>query len=211
MAALRIDRDHHALGAEDLGELADQLRARERRRVDRDLVGSGVEDGLGVGDRPDAAADRERDEDVVGGSPGERDDRVAPLVRGGDVEEDELVCALGVVALGELDRVARVAQADEVGSLDHPPTIDVQARDDAPKCHARASADPSASRPPGAACEGPGLQLLDQAQHLRALVGGQVPARPAARSRDQYGEPRALVAVQQRQVMTDKQRQLGDR
>ena len=38
-------------------------------------------------------------------------DDVAALVRGGDVEEDELVGALGVVARGQLDRVAGVAQA----------------------------------------------------------------------------------------------------
>ena len=46
-----VDRDDHALAAEDLGELADQLRAGQRRGVDRDLVGAGVEHGLGVGDR----------------------------------------------------------------------------------------------------------------------------------------------------------------
>ena len=42
----------------------------------------------------------------------------------------ELVGALGVVALGQLDRVARVAQADEVGALDDAPGVDVQAGDD---------------------------------------------------------------------------------
>ena len=104
-----VDRDHDALGAEDVGELGDQVRARQRRGVDRDLVGAGVEHRLGVADRADPAADRERDEDVVGGPARELGDRVALFVRGGDVEEDELVGALGVVALRELDRVAGVA------------------------------------------------------------------------------------------------------
>ena len=53
------------------------------------------------------------------------------LVRGGDVEEHELVGAFGVVALGELDRVTRVAQADEVGALHDPPLVDVEAGDHA--------------------------------------------------------------------------------
>ena len=44
----------------------------------------------------------------------ELDDRVALLVRGGDVEEDQLVGALAVVARGQLDRVAGVADVDEV-------------------------------------------------------------------------------------------------
>ena len=48
-------------------------------------------------------------------------------MRGGDVEEDELVGALGVVALRQLDRIARVAQADEVGALDDASGIDVEA------------------------------------------------------------------------------------
>ena len=52
-----------------------------------------------------------------------------------DVEEDELVGALAVVALGELDRVARVAQADEVRSLYDPPRIHVEARDHALEGH----------------------------------------------------------------------------
>ena len=100
------------------------------------LSAPGVENRLRVLDRADPAADRERDEDVVGGAPRERGDRVAALVRRGDVEEDELVGALGVVALGELHRVARVADVDEVRALDDAAGVDVQARDDALHVHA---------------------------------------------------------------------------
>jgi len=94
-----------------------------------------VEDRLGVLHGADPAADRERYEDVVGGAAGELDDRLAALVRGGDVEEDELVGALGVVALGQLDRVAGVAQPDEVGPLDDAAGVDVEARDNAFEDH----------------------------------------------------------------------------
>ena len=68
-------------------------------------------------------------------APGELDDRLAPLVRRGDVEEDELVRAGGVVALGQLHGVARVAQVDEVRALDDAPAVDVQARDDPLEVH----------------------------------------------------------------------------
>ena len=57
------------------------------------------------------------------------------LVRGGDVEEDELVGALGVVALGQLDGVAGVADVDEVRALDDAAAVDVEARDDALELH----------------------------------------------------------------------------
>ena len=75
------------------------------------------------------------------------------LVRGGDVEEDQLVGALGVVALGQLDRVAGVAQADEVGALDDAPAVDVEAGDDAledhrPRVAAAAQSRGPSDRPP---------------------------------------------------------------
>ena len=57
--------------------------------------------------------------------------RLAVAADGGDVQEGQLVGALRVVAPGQLDRVAGVAQADEVDALDHPPGVDVEAGDDA--------------------------------------------------------------------------------
>ncbi len=63
-------------------------------------------------------------------------DRVALLVRGGDVEEHELVGALAVVVRGQLDRVAGVADVDEFDALDDAPGVDVQAGDHALEVHA---------------------------------------------------------------------------
>ena len=62
-------------------------------------------------------------------------DDLATLVRGGDVEEDELVGALGVVARRELHGVAGVTQVDEVDTLHHPPVAHVEAGDDALHVH----------------------------------------------------------------------------
>ena len=58
--------------------------------------------------------------------------------RRGDVEEDQLVGALGVVAGGQLDRVAGVAQVDEVDALHDPAGVDVEAGDDPGHVHAPA-------------------------------------------------------------------------
>ncbi len=98
-----------------------------------------------VGGRAHAAADRVRDEDLLGGAPRHVEQVGALLVRGGDVEEDELVGALAVVDGGELHRVARVTQVDEVHALDHAAFVDVQARDDALHEH-RATPVPRRSR-----------------------------------------------------------------
>src|SRR3546814_2326504 len=51
------------------------------------------------------------------------------LMGGGDVEEAELVRARRIIDLGLLDRIARVAQVDEVHALDHPAIGDVEAGD----------------------------------------------------------------------------------
>ena len=91
---------------------------------------------MGVGDGADAAADGERDEHLVGGAARELGDRVALLVRGGDVEEHDLIGALAVVVRCQLDRVAGVADVEEFDALDDAPAIDVQAGDHALEMHA---------------------------------------------------------------------------
>ena len=56
---------------------------------------------------------------------------VAAFVAGADVEEDQFVGALLLVAARHLDRIAGVAQVEEVDPLDDPAAIDVETGDDA--------------------------------------------------------------------------------
>ena len=88
------------------------------RGVDADLVGAGVEQRADVVDRAHAAADRERNEHLVGDRLDHVVEQAARLDAGADVEERELVGALLVVAARDLDRIAGVAQVDEVDALD---------------------------------------------------------------------------------------------
>ena len=81
-------------------------------------------------------ADRERDEHFVGDALDDVHHRVAGVARRGDVEEHELVGALGVVARRELDRITGVADADEVDALHDAPGVDIEARDHADGEHA---------------------------------------------------------------------------
>ena len=80
-------------------------------------------------DRAHAAADGQRDEDRLGGAAHHVEHRAPVVRRGGHVEEGQLVGAGRVVRRGQLDRVAGVAQVDEVDALDHPPGVHVQAGD----------------------------------------------------------------------------------
>jgi hypothetical protein len=83
--------------------------------------------GGGCRERAHAAADRQRHEALLGGAGDDVEDGVAVLVAGGDVEEGELVGARGVVDPGLLDRVAGIAQVDELHALHHAAVLDVEA------------------------------------------------------------------------------------
>src|SRR5574340_48665 len=78
-----------------------------------------------------AAADGQRDEHLRRDRLDDVQDQVAVIAGRGDVEEGQLVGTLVVVARRDLDRIARVAQLDEIDALDDPAAGDVQARDDA--------------------------------------------------------------------------------
>ena len=53
------------------------------------------------------------------------DGRRAVVARGGNVQEDDLVCTLAVVGTGKLHRIARIAQAHKVDAFDHTAVLDV--------------------------------------------------------------------------------------
>ena len=81
--------------------------------------------------RANASADRQRNENCGGGAFDDVDHGVARIGAGGDVEENKLVGAFGVVKGGELDRIAGVAKIDELDALDDPPVGHIETGDDA--------------------------------------------------------------------------------
>src|SRR6266508_1529595 len=122
-AAAGIDGQHHALGPVGVGPGREQLRVAHGGGVDRDLVGAGAQ----------PSPDGERDEHLLGRAADDVVERGARLHGGGDVEEDQLVGALGVVDGGKLDGVAGVDQVDEGHALDDPAGGHVQAGDHPPR------------------------------------------------------------------------------
>ena len=129
--ALGVDGAHDALGAIAPRRVRDELRILDARGVDRHLVGAGVEQAADVVDRAHAAADRQRDEDLRRYIFDYRQDEIAPVAAGRDVEERKLVRALLVVAPRDFHRIAGIAEADEVHPLDHTPGGNVKAGNDA--------------------------------------------------------------------------------
>ena len=139
-SSLGVDRAHDALRSELAGDLGDQLRTLDRGGVDTHLVGAGTQHPPSVLERANPPADRERDEHLLGDPVHHVDRGLTGVARRRDVEEHQLVGALGVVPRGQLDRVTGVAQIDEVGALDDPTVGDVEARNDPGHLHRRPSA-----------------------------------------------------------------------
>ena len=128
---LGINCHHDALRPETVGGFLHELRTMDRRGIDRDLVGAGVEEVADVLQLADAAAHGQRDEPLAGHALHGGERGIAALVARGDIEEGDLVGTLLVVALGDLHRVAGIADVHEAHALDHAPVVDVETRNDA--------------------------------------------------------------------------------
>src|ERR1035437_817473 len=96
--ALRVDGDDDRLAAVSSRERGDQPGVGERRRVEADLVGARVDGRRGVIFTVDAASYRKRNEQLGGDASDGVGARAARLDRRRDVEDDELVDPLRVVA-----------------------------------------------------------------------------------------------------------------
>src|SRR5438105_3370637 len=138
-STLRIDRDDDGLAAVAAGERRDQLRVLQRRRVEADLVRAGIHRRRRIAFRADAAADRQRQKDALRDGVDRVRDRAAAFERRGDVENDDLIDPLDVVARGQLRGIARVTKLLELHALDDVAVADVHAGDDALRQHARAT------------------------------------------------------------------------
>src|SRR5690606_3188878 len=95
------------------------------------LVGTRKEELADVLDLPDPAAHGQRHEAVLGGARDDVENRLAILVRGGDVEEAEFVRARRIVDDRRLDRIARIDEIDELHALDHAAVFYIEAGNDA--------------------------------------------------------------------------------
>src|SRR5262249_7686169 len=138
LAAPGVDRADNRLGAELVGQRAQELRPVDRRLVDGDLVGARTQEATGVLERGDPTADGERDLELRRGVLDEVEQRPASFDRRGDIEKDELVRAKLRVARRQLDRVSDLAQTLEPDALDDAAAGDVEAGNHALLDHATA-------------------------------------------------------------------------
>jgi hypothetical protein len=123
----RIYRDHNTLRAKSFGGLRDELRARYRGCVDPDLVSTCAQQSINIVDGTHTPANGQRDEYFLGRSPHNIQGCFTIAAAGCDVEEYEFIGSLQVVRASELDRVACIAQINEIDTFDNAPSIHIEA------------------------------------------------------------------------------------
>ena len=110
---------------------ADEFGAPHRFGVDGNLVGAREKKRADVVERAHAAADGQRHEAGLGRAPHHVEKNAALLMAGGDVEKAQLVGARRVVDHRLFDRIAGIAQRDEIHALDDAAVFHVEAGDNA--------------------------------------------------------------------------------
>ena len=128
---LRVDGHDHRLAAVAVRQRGDERRVLQRRRVQAHLVRARLDGRRRIVLGADAAADAERQEDFAGDGRDGVGPGLARFDRRSDVEDDDLVDALHVVAACELGRVAGLTQTLEVDAFDDASVTDVETGDDA--------------------------------------------------------------------------------
>src|SRR5262249_47622856 len=132
-----VDGKHDGLRPKFAAQLMDEIGSADGGCVDADLVGSGVQDEARVVDATDASADRERDKYLPRGACDDIDHRLPRIAGSGDVEKNELIGALIVIARRKFNGVARIAQIDKIYAFHDASTVDVETRNDALYKHAK--------------------------------------------------------------------------
>src|SRR5579885_1926496 len=129
--AARVDRQDDGLGSKFAAEFRNELGPPNRRGIDADLVGSGMQNRARAVNGSNSSPDGERDEHFTGCAGDDVNHGRAVVARGSDVEEDQLIGALLVVAGGQFNGISGVAEVDEVHSLHDASAGHVETRNDA--------------------------------------------------------------------------------
>jgi len=128
---LGVDGNHDALRAKAFCSVTHQLGIVDSRRIDADFVCASVKHGADVLQCADATTHSQRNKHVLGDLLYRVDGSLATFMAGGDIQESNFIGSLLIVANGNFHGVTRIADIDEVDTLDHTAVFDIQAGDNA--------------------------------------------------------------------------------
>lgn len=136
-----VDGDDHALASELPGGFLDQSGARDRSGVNAAFVGAREQQPPDIVERPNPSADGQRQKDAGRGARDDVNNRIAVLMARRDVEKTQLVGSSRVIKARLLDRIARIAQRDEVDAFDDAAVLHIETGDDPEFQHVSPSSD----------------------------------------------------------------------
>jgi hypothetical protein len=132
---LCVDRDNRRLAAIARRKRRDEGRIAQRGGVQADLLGARINRGGRIVFGSNAAADGKRNENAFRHRRHRLGERAPPFECRRDIEDDDLVDAFFVIALGKLGRIAGVSEAFEIDALDDLSVPYVEAGDDSFRQH----------------------------------------------------------------------------
>jgi hypothetical protein len=127
-----VERQDHTLAGNALSTGGQYRRVEDGRGVDAYFVRRSSQDQAHILCTADTTAHGKGQEDLICHAAHHIGNRLLPGRAGDDVQERQLIGAHPVIRPGLLDRVAGIAQIDEVNTFDNAPVLYIQARDDAP-------------------------------------------------------------------------------
>jgi hypothetical protein len=127
-----IDGDNDSLRAKTAANGIDERWIGESGGVDADFIGAGIKNLFCIVGTPNASSHCEGHKKLAGRAANRVEQRGTSLVRGGDVEQDNLVGTFTGVARRKFSRVARINDVDKLNAFDNAAGVDIEAGNDAP-------------------------------------------------------------------------------
>jgi hypothetical protein len=122
-----INRTDNALAAKMIGGLTHHIRICHSGGIKRHLVSTRQQKGTHIFNRAHATANRKGDKALFSCAAHHIKHGATVFMGGVDVQKTNLIRARGVISCGGLNRIARIAQADEIHALNHAAIGHVQA------------------------------------------------------------------------------------
>jgi len=128
--AIGIEAEDRRLAAKFPGDLGDQFGRFHSGGIDADFFGACLNQASRIVQRADASADAQRHEDLLDHPAHQLRHDLASFMTCGDVVENQLISAVGLIALGLLDGVAGIDMVEEFHAFDDAAAIDIETGND---------------------------------------------------------------------------------
>ena len=127
----RINGDHNRLRAKFIARFFHQLWVGHGRSIDADFIRARIQQASHIAHLTHAAADGERNKYLLGHALDNVENQAALIRARRDVKKRDFIRAFIVILFRDFNRIACIAQIDEINAFDDATRVDIEAGDDA--------------------------------------------------------------------------------